>query len=92
MSSGGIGTVNAARTLRSAPMAPSATNARANRVWGCQRYISASTHSRSAAAAASKLAATSASLTASGFSHSTCLPARSARTVHSECWVTGKAM
>ena len=50
-----------------------------------------STTTRPAASAASKQRAASVGPVANGFSHSTCLPASRARTVHWVCIDTGRA-
>ena len=54
--------------------------------------MNASISTRSARSAASKACSTSAGTRVSGFSHSTCLPASSARTVHGTCMEFGSGM
>jgi hypothetical protein len=91
MSPGGTSTDSAALTVDSRPIAPSVTSRRARRVWGWWRHMKPSTTTRPAASAVSKQRAASLGLAANGFSHSPCLPAWRARTVHSVCIDTGRA-
>ena len=63
------------------PIAPSATSSSTSRVCGWKRYMNASTRQLPVSRATSTMVITWPLLGASGFSHSTCLPARSARIV-----------
>ncbi len=75
--------LKAPRTRRGFPTAPPATSSRTLRVWGWWRYMKASATTTPASRATAATWSTSSRVMASGFSHSTCLPARAARTVHS---------
>jgi hypothetical protein len=76
---------NAARTSRSSPTAPSASSERSRRACGWWRHMNPSASTRPARSAASNAALACSGWRVSGFSHSTCLPAWSARIDHSMC-------
>jgi hypothetical protein len=67
------------------PIAPSRTASSTAVVCGWQRYMNPSITTRPACWAASNISSACAAVTAKGFSHSTCLPARRAARVHSWC-------
>ena len=77
---------------RSVPMAPPATSSWTAWVCGWCRYMNASATWTRAAAAAAAIRSTSATVSASGFSQSTCLPASAARMAHSACRWFGSGM
>ena len=72
------------------PMALAARSSRIFKVCACARYGYASTRYTSLRRAASNIARASAAVVASGFSHSTCLPASAARIdhLHANYWAT----
>ena len=81
---------NCARTTRSEPTRGSSSTSRSACGWW--RHMNASASTRPAASAASKARSTASTERASGFSHSTCLPASSARIDHSTCMELGSEM
>ena len=83
------------RSLEAADRRRAARSARSRStacVSGWCRYMNASAATRDARVAAASIRSTSSTVSASGFSHSTCLPASSARTVHSTCRLLGRPM
>jgi hypothetical protein len=75
--------LNAARTTRSAPIAPLSTRSFRRAVCGLCRYMNASIRSRPARSAVSNARSTSSGRRLSGFSQRTCFPASNARIDHS---------
>ena len=73
---------NQLSTAWSRPIRPDATSSRTATHDGCWRYMNASISSTPASAQASTIVCASPAVSASGFSHSTCLPARAAAIVH----------
>src|SRR3954447_3081818 len=74
------------------PSSPSRTSCAISLVCGRQRYMYASMKKTSLRTAASIIASAHARLIASGFSHSTCLPASAALIAHSTCIGCGVAI
>ncbi len=86
------GNENVVFTVQSLPTAPPSTSSRTLAVCGWWRYMNASVSTRPLASAAANASSTSAALREYGFSQSTCLPAASARIVHSWCMPFGREM
>ena len=74
---------NQLSTATSRPIRPDATSSRTATHDGWRRYMNASIRWTPAARHASTIRSASAAVSASGFSHRTCLPARAAAIVHS---------
>ena len=79
-------------TAVSVPIRPLATSSRTATQDGWWRYMNASIRWTPAASAASIIRSASAAVSASGFSHRTCLPARAAAIDHSAWRWFGRGM
>ena len=78
--------------VSSSPIAPSATSDWTRVHSGWRRYMNASISTTPARRQPSIISPASAVVRASGFSHSTCLPAEAARSVHGACRWLGSGM
>ena len=83
---------NDAWIASSSPMAPARTSSWARNQSGWRRYMKASISATPASRQAAIMPAASRASIASGFSHSTCLPASAARRVHSAWRWLGRGM